>query len=64
MDDTPLKKLIATLCDTEGETEVEIRAELAEQGIDLDASKTRFEAQLDLMLAARIVRLKKEASNA
>lgn len=57
MAETPLEKLIETLCDTSDLTDAEVRAELAEQGIDLDAAMARFRPKLDDLMRARAVRL-------
>lgn len=57
MSETPLEKLIATMCDPTGLTDAEVREELAEQGIDLDAAKARFMPKLDDLMRARAVRL-------
>jgi hypothetical protein len=52
-----LEGLIDGLCDTSDMTGAEVREELAEQGIDLDAAKARFLPKLDDMMRARAVRL-------
>lgn len=57
MAETPLEKLIATMCDPTGLTDAEVREELAEQGIDLDAEMAKFRPKLDELMRARAVRL-------
>jgi len=57
MDDTPLEKLIANICDTSDLTDAEVREELAADGVDVDAAKARTMAKVDALLAARAVRL-------
>jgi hypothetical protein len=57
MSETPLEKLIETLCDTSDLTDAEVREELAEQGIDLDAEMAKFRPKLDELMRARAVRL-------
>jgi hypothetical protein len=57
MSEMPLEKLIATICDTGDLTDAEVREELAEQGIDLDAAMAWFRPKLDDLMRAREVRL-------
>ena len=64
MSETPLEKLIATMCDTSDYIEAEIREELAEDGIDLDAEKAKFLPKLDALMAARAGRRAIEALKA
>lgn len=61
MSETHLEKLITTMCDTTDYTDAEIREELAEAGIDLDAEKAKFLPKLDAMMAARAGRRAIEA---
>ena len=57
MSETPLEKLIATMCDTDDLTDAEVREELAADGVDLDAAMARFRPKLDDLMRARAVRL-------
>jgi len=57
MDDTPLEKLIANICDTSDLSDAEVCEELAADGVDVDAAKARTMAKVDALLAARAVRL-------
>lgn len=51
-----LNRLLDTLCDTSDLTDAEVRTELAEHGIDLEASQARFDAFLDGAFAQRAAR--------
>jgi len=57
MDDTPLEKLIANICDTSDLSDAEVCEELAADGVDVDAAKARTMAKVDALLAERAVRL-------